>query len=196
MEIIRAYKFRIYPDIKKQAELNNMLILAQRLYNKLLEKSIQSYKNGNSKISMSKLNKFKKEAIEENKDFLKLYSQTRIDIIIRVMKAYQNFFRRVKEKNSGKKTKAGFPRFKSVDRYKSITYPQDNGSFSIETNNKKKTKYLHVSRLGRLSMEMHRNIKGKIKTMTIKKEGKLYYAVFTAIQDINPTKVGDTNPME
>ncbi len=43
---------------------------------------------------------------------------------------------------------------------------------------------------------MHRNIKGKIKTMTIKKEGKLYYAVFTAIQDINPTKVGDTNPME
>ncbi len=84
MEIIRSYKFRIYLDIKKQKEINNMLVLAQRLYNKLLEKSIQSYKNGNSKISMSKLNKFKKEAIEENKDFLKLYSQTRIDIISRV----------------------------------------------------------------------------------------------------------------
>ncbi len=144
---------------------------------------------------MSKLNEFKKEAIAENKDFLKLYSQTRIDIIIRVMKAYQNFFRRVKDKKIGKKTKAGFPRFKAAGRYKSITYPQDNSSFSIEANNKKKTKYLHVSRLGRLSMEMHRNIKGKIKTMTIKKEGKLYYAVFTAIQDITPPKIENTNLM-
>ncbi len=55
------------------------------------------------------------------------------------MKAYQNFFRRAEEKKAGKKTKAGFPRFKAADRYKSITYLQDNGSFSIESNNKKKT---------------------------------------------------------
>ncbi len=40
MEIIRSYKFRIYPDIKKQTEINNMLVLSQKLYNKLLEKSI------------------------------------------------------------------------------------------------------------------------------------------------------------
>ncbi len=195
MEVRRAYKFRIYPDIKRQSEINNMLILAQRLYNRLLEKSIQSYKHGNSKISMSQFNLFKKAIIEENKDFLKLYSQTRCEIEYRVIKAYQNFFRRVKEKNSGKKIKAGFPRFKSVDRYKSITYPQDNGSFSIEANNKKKTKYLHVSRLGRLSMEMHRKIEGKIKTLTIKREGKLYYVVFTAIQEIAPPKVEDTKPV-
>ncbi len=51
METIKSYKFRVYPDIKRQSEINNMLILAQRLYNKLLEKSIQLYKNGNGKIS-------------------------------------------------------------------------------------------------------------------------------------------------
>ncbi len=61
MEVIRSYKFRIYPDIKRQSEIDNMLVLAQRLYNKLLEKSIQSYKNGNSKISMSQFNEFEKE---------------------------------------------------------------------------------------------------------------------------------------
>ncbi len=193
MEVRRAYKFRIYPDITRQKKIDNMLILAQKLYNKLLEKSIQSYKDGKGKISMSKFNEFRKAIIEENKDFLKLYSQTRCDIEFRLMKAYQNFFRRVKEKNSEKKTKAGFPRFKAADRYKSITYSQDNGSFSIEANNKKKTKYLHVSRLGRMSIEMHRNIDGKIKTMTIKKEGGLYYAVFTTVWEITPPKIEDTN---
>ena len=67
------------------------------------------------------------EAINENKDFLKLYSQTRQDIFVRLQKAYQNFFRRCEEKKAGKKVKVGFPRFKSIDKYKSITYPQYNG---------------------------------------------------------------------
>ncbi len=60
MDIRRAYKFRIYPDIKRQSEIRNTLILFQRLYNKLLERSIQLYKNGKGKISMSKFNEFRK----------------------------------------------------------------------------------------------------------------------------------------
>ncbi len=76
MEVRRAYKFRIYPDNKRQSEIDNMLALSQRLYNKLLEKSIQSYKNGNSKISMSKLSESRKVIIREKKDLLKLYPQT------------------------------------------------------------------------------------------------------------------------
>ncbi len=50
MQQTRAYKFRIYPDAKRQREIDEMFILAQEFYNKLLEKSIQSYKDGNHKI--------------------------------------------------------------------------------------------------------------------------------------------------
>ncbi|MEM0097425.1 MAG: helix-turn-helix domain-containing protein [Conexivisphaerales archaeon] len=125
MELIRAYKFRIYPNVTTQEKVDELLILAQQFYNRLLEKSIESYKNGNTKISMAQLNRFAKEIIQEDREYLKLYSQTRLDIKFRLLRAYQNFFRRIKE------GKAGFPRFKSRDRYRSITYPQDNGSFSI-----------------------------------------------------------------
>ena len=45
MELTRAYKFRIYPYVISQEEMNKHLILAQQLYNKILEKSIESYKN-------------------------------------------------------------------------------------------------------------------------------------------------------
>ena len=185
MELIRAYKFRIYPDATRQAEIDERLILAQQFYNKILEKSIAAYQNGNTKVSMAQFNRFVKEIIQEDKKYLKLYSQTRCEIEYRLMKAYQNFFRRIKE---GSK-KAGFPRFRSRDRYKSITYPQDNSSFSIKKGR------LRVSRIGTMRIELHRKIEGTIKTLAIKRKGKDYYAIFITINDIKVPEVEDTNPV-
>ena len=126
MSYLRAYRFRIYPDEKRQKEINQRIILAQRLYNKILERVKGEYgKGGKSKVSMATFNKYMQESINEDKDFLKLYSQTRQEVFMRLIKAYANFFRRVKEKKQGKNIKVGFPRFKSIDRYYSIVYPQD-----------------------------------------------------------------------
>ena len=185
MEVTRAYKFRIYPDATRQAEIDERLVLAQQFYNKILEKSIASYQNVNTKVSMAQFNRFAKEIIQEDKKYLKLYAQTRCEIEYRLLKAYQNFFRRIKEGNK----KAGFPRFRSRDRYKSITYPQDNGSFSIRKDR------LRVSRIGTMKIELHRNIEETIKTLTIKREGKSYYAIFTTINDIKVPDVENTNPV-
>ena len=145
MELRRAYKFRIYPDAKRQSEIELQLTLSKEFYNLLLEKSIKAYREGNKRLSMSTLNRFAKE-IEKNRKFLQIYSQARCEIKYRVLRAYQNFFRRVKEKKSGKGIKVGFARFKSKDRYRSITYPQENGSFTIVKKNKKQM--LRVSRIG------------------------------------------------
>ena len=189
MELTRAYKFRIYPDATRQKEIDERLILAQQFYNKILEKSIESYKNGRTKVSMAQFNRFVKEIIQEDKKYLKLYSQTRCEIEYRLLKAYQNFFRRIKEGNK----KTGFPRFRSRDGYKSITYPQDNGSFAIEK--ERKIDMLRVSRIGRMKIELHKSIEGIIKTLTIKKEAGDYYAIFTTTKETEQQKVEDTNPV-
>jgi len=185
MESVKAYKFRIYPDTTRQEEINERLILAQQFYNKILEKSITSYQNEKAKVSMAQLNRFVKEIIQKDKKYLKLYSQTRCEIEFRLLKAYQNFFRRIKEGNK----KTGFPRFRSRDRYKSITYPQDNGSFSIRKGR------LRVSRIGTMPIDLHRKIEGTIKTLAIKRKGKKYYAVFTTINEIKVPEVKNTNPV-
>jgi putative transposase len=185
MELARAYKFRIYPDFTRQEEIDERLVLAQQFYNKILEKSIASYRNGKTKVSMAQFNRFVKEIIQEDKKYLKLYSQTRCEIEFRLLKAYQNFFRRIKEGNK----KAGFPRFRSRDRYKSITYPQDNGSFSIRKGR------LRVSRIGTMPIDLHRKIEGTIKTLVIRREGRNYYAVFTTINDIKVPDVENSNPV-
>ena len=44
MDLKRAYVFRLYPDIKRQKEIDERLLLAQQLYNIILEKSNQNMK--------------------------------------------------------------------------------------------------------------------------------------------------------
>jgi len=109
MDLRRAYVFRLYPDTKRQKEIDERLLLAQRLYNTILKKVKLEYeKNKITSISKSTLNKYMKEAINENKAFMKLYSQTRQDVFIRLLKAFRNFFRRCEEKKAEKKVKWAF----------------------------------------------------------------------------------------
>ena len=194
METIRAYKFRIYPDTKSQKEIDEAISMSQRLYNKLLEKTIEAHKsNPTSKISQRTINQFLNEIIKDDKLYLQLYAHVRVDIRNKLLRTYQNFFRRCQQKKSGVKMKAGFPRFKSKDRFNSITHIENNGSFRFEKNGKKNM--LRISKIGRVQIEQHRNITGNVKTMTIKKEGMRYYAIFTSEQITNPKKIEDINPV-
>jgi hypothetical protein len=61
-------------------------------------------------------------------------------------RAYQSFFRRVRNGE-----KPGFPRFKSSNRYHSITF--DRYGFRIRPNG-----HLHLSKIGEIKMVMHRPI--------------------------------------
>jgi len=187
MDCIRAYKFRVSPDEKRRERIDNALILSQQLYNKLLEKTINARKaNPNSKISQRAINLYMREILKEDKRFYDLYSHVRVDIRNRMLKAYQNFFRRCKANKSGKR---GFPRFKSRDKYSSIMHIENNGSFSIEKDR------LRVSKIGTMPIIQHRQMEGKIKTLTIKKEAGKYYAIFTAIKETEPPRIKDTNPV-
>ena len=58
MDLIRAYVFRLYPDTKRQKEIDERLLLAQRLYNTILEKVKSEYeKNKIANINESTLNR-------------------------------------------------------------------------------------------------------------------------------------------
>ena len=46
-----------------------------------------------------------------------------------------------------------------------------------------------------MQIELHREIEGKIKTLTIKKEAGEYYAIFTTIKETKPPTIEDTNPV-
>ena len=164
----KAYQFRLKLQPKEWKRMHNQLELAKNFYNELLQRMEDNYKKDKSiKVSKKTFNRIKQEIFIEHPEYRKLYSQVADDISRRVLRAYQNFFRRVKE---GAREK-GFPRPKNY--YKSITYPQNNGSFIIKGNK------LKVSKIGTMKIYLHRQVEGSIKTMTIKRD-KLnhFYATF------------------
>ena len=192
-EVVRAYRYRLYPDPKRQKEIEEQIELARLIYNRLLEKANNEYQTtGSLKINRSTFDHLLKEAVSENKEFDRLYSQTRQNIYARLQWAYQSFFRRVKEKRAGKKVSVGFPRFRAKGRYASITYPQPSG-FGIEKERESTT--LRVGKIGRIKVKLHRPIEGVIKTLTIKKEAGEYYAIFSALNEVEPQKFDDQNPV-
>ena len=119
--MIRTYKFRIYPKKHQRESMNTMLNLSCELYNAMLQQRIYAYrskKKVNYRSQQNEIPEIKKMFPE----YRNMHSLVIQDVARRLDKAFDNFFMRVEEKRNGKNIKAGFPRFKSRDRYSSSTY--------------------------------------------------------------------------
>jgi len=173
----KTYKYRLYLTKRQQDILEKQLSLCRWLYNHFLEERRALYEKNKTKIScydqIKKIPKLKKEKTE----LRKVYSQTLQDVARRLDKAFQNFFRRVKENKRGKKKKPGYPRFKAYWRYDSFTYPQT--GFELKKGLGKKNNILYLSKMGSLKIKLHRPIKGNVKILTIRRtRTNKWYACF------------------
>jgi putative transposase len=100
-----------------------------------------------------------------------VYSQVLQDVVRRLDRAYQAFFRRVKAGSEA----PGFPKFRSARRYDSFTYPQSGFRITKEGTGGR----LKLSKIGVVKIKMHRPIEGKIKTLTIRRKADKWYACFS-----------------
>jgi putative transposase len=167
MEMMRAWKFRLYPSKLQRQELDRYLSECKSLWNKLLEFVKEHYHETGKFPRRAQLHLLTKEGT--------IHSQVAQNVDQRLLKSLTGMLSR---KKAGKKP--GFPRFKSLDRIKSFTYPQS--GFKLEEK-------LRLSGIGSIAIKKHRDIIGKIKTLTIKKSpsGK-WYALFTSVVEPNHPK--------
>ena len=168
-----AYKFRMYPNRQQQAQLDVTLETCRHLYNTALadrkncyelEGISRSYEDQAATLTLEK---------KEGK-WQGIFSQVLQDVLRRLDKSFKAFFRRVK---AGEKP--GYPRFKGRGWYKSFTYPQ--AGFKIEGSK------LTLSKIGTIRIFKHREVEGKIKTCTIKKDllGHWYAVLVAEIEDVS-----------
>jgi putative transposase len=117
----RAYKFRIYPNLKQQKQFRLEFAASKTVWNYYLEKSINSYKETGKSLNrndwcndLKLLNK-----TEEYSWIMGACSQTyRSTLYDDLHAAYRNFFRRIKNGEI-----SGFPKFKKSNysvRYNNI----------------------------------------------------------------------------
>jgi putative transposase len=114
---------------------------------------------------------------QERPSLSKVYSQVLQQSLTRLDLAFQSFFRRVKENAE----EAGFPRFKGYGRYDSLTYPQYGNGARLDGNT------LILSKVGSVTIHLHRPVNGTIKTVTIiRGAGNKWYACLSVELEAQP----------
>ena len=171
----RTLKYRIFPSHAQTTRLNNTLALCCELYNAGLQERRDAYRLAQKSIRYVEQANQLPELKEIRPELNEIHSQVLQDVLRRLDKAFQAFFRRVKERSG----KAGFPRFKSRRRYDSFTYAQS--GFALKDGK------LRLSKIGDVRIKLHRPVEGKIKTLTITRSatGK-WYACFSVEIDSQP----------
>lgn len=140
----RAYIYRFYPSKTQEDRLNKTLELCRRLYNAASEERIWAHRSGVSLGYTAQANELP-TLKQAHPEYAEIHSQVLQDVLRRLDKSFKAFFERVKQG----KGKAGFPRFKPAQRYRSLTYPQS--GFELLSNG-----HIWVSRIGELRVFMHR----------------------------------------
>ena len=167
----KTYQFRIYPGRKQEVVLNRTLTTCRHLYNDSLAERKRKAELNELERTFGIIQWGKPEWIEyedqQNALLLtktsyqkEVFSQVLQNVLKRVDRSFQNFFRGF-----------GYPRFQGRNRYNSFTYPQK--GFELKDGK------LILSKIGNIKIIQHREIEGKIKTCTIKKDIDQWYVSFS-----------------
>lgn len=193
---IRAFKYRLYANKRTTERLQWVLDRCRELYNAGLQERRDAYELGvrrhpgyfdeetRKKLSRELSIDYyeqKRELVDVKElrpEYQEIASHVLQDVIMRLKRAYDNFFRRVQ---SGEQP--GYPRFQGRNHYDSFCYP-DGAGWKLEAKERPQDKKgivrvtLKLTKIGTVKLHLHRNIEGTIKTLTIKREGEHWYAVF------------------
>ena len=170
----RAYRFRLYPRSKQEFRLLDTLHACHQLYNIALEDRRTAWKEHQQSVGFADQSHFLPLLKQEDEQLSAVTAQVLQDVLHRVDKAFAGFFRRVQ---AGVRP-AGYPRFKAYHRYHSFTYPQyPSGAVLVRT--EKRHDLLRLHKIGDVPIMLHREIEGKVKTVTIVRDVNRWYAVFS-----------------
>jgi len=169
----RTFKYRLYPNKEQSVALEYQLNEARVLYNAALQERREAWRRRSVSLNYYDQANQLKEIRAAGNLGLANYSACQ-DVLRRVDKTFKAFFRRVK---AGQK--AGYPRFKSRDRYGSFTFPAWGDGCHLTDAGR-----LKVQGVGVIKLKMHRLIAGEIKTLTLKHEVGKWYACFSVVVDM------------
>lgn len=159
--MLRAYKYRIYPNTEQKVYLAKTFGCTRFIYNKMLGDKIEHYKATEEMLSCTPA-QYKKEFpwLKEVDSLALANAQMNLD------KAYKNFYRN---------KSVGFPKFKrKKSNYSSYTTNNQNGTIFIEGF------YIKIPKLkSMIKIKLHRQFEGTIKSCTLSKtpSNKYYISV-------------------
>ena len=176
----KSYKYKLKPTPQQEEALAFVVRRCCELYNAGLEERQEAWRKRGVSITLAGQSAQLPEIKKVRPEYREVHSQVLQDVLTRLDRAFQAFFRRVK---SGEK--AGYPRFQGSDRYHSFTYKQFGNGATLDNG------FLVLSKIGRVAMRWSRPLEGVPKTVTISREADGWYVSFSCAdvlaQPLEPT---------
>jgi len=188
MQVMRAFKYKIYPDSTRKEKIDARLSLLCTLYNKTLEKLHFEYrKNNDLSLDIPTIRRYVDESAAASPELSSIPSSDRAEIARKLFRSYKTFLARKAAKASGRKIKARFLPFKSPLDYKSMFFYKNSSDFYITLDKDYAT--LTIPEIGRVRIKLYRDIEGLVRMLVIKRYAGSYYAIFVSSLELDPDPV-------
>ena len=178
--MLKAYKFRIYPNKEQKVQIAKTFGCCRFVYNKTLAYRKEMYEKEKKSVSKTDCNNYCNRELKKEHEWLKEVDKFALtNAIYNMDAAYQKFF----------KEHAGYPKFKSKhDNHKSYTTNFTNGNIAVDF----KTGRVKLPKLKEVRTKLHRNFSGQIKSATVSQvpSGEYYVSILveTEHEEIQHTK--------
>jgi putative transposase len=170
----KTFKYKLEPASAQERTLEVVLWRCRTLYNVALEQRRTWWARGQG---VGATYYQQKRELPDLKaaypEYANIHAHLLQDVIVRVERTYQAFFRRVKNGETPKPV--GYPRFQGQgqSRYHSFTFPEYGNGVVLDGG------ILSLSKVGRIPVRLHRPLEGTPKTVTISQEANGWYACFS-----------------
>ncbi|MGW4508742.1 RNA-guided endonuclease InsQ/TnpB family protein [Streptomyces sp. NPDC004436] len=175
--MIRAYKFLMRPTVGQTIALGEMLRDHSSLYNGALQERRDAWRHSSkTSIKYGQQSAQLKEirAFDPGRQGRWSFSSQQATLR-RLDKAFTAFFRRVK---AGEKP--GYPRFRSGKRFDTVEFPKDGDGCRWDATPHDPVTRVRLQGVGHVKVHQHRPVVGKVKTVSVKREGRRWYVILTA----------------
>jgi putative transposase len=179
----RSYKFRLRPTAKQHVALQDCLDVHRALYNAALQERRDAYDRvvkrspnffaetrPTAPVSFARQSAQLPAIRAATPEIARFGAGSEQATLRQLVRAFQAFFRRVR---GGEEP--GYPRFKSADRFDSVTWPAPGDACKWVPDASR----VYLQGIGHVKVTMHRDVPGTFKTIQVKREGRRWYLVLS-----------------
>ena len=174
-----TYKYKLKPTPVPEQALERTLMLCRHVHNAAVEQRREAWQKYGISVTYYQQKAELPGIKEAIPDYGDVTAQVVQDVVQRVDRAFQAFFRRVQAGET-----PGYPRFHGRDRYDSFTYPQLGalGALGAHGGAALNGGIFSFSKLGRIPIRLHRALEGTPKTITVSREADGWYVCFSCAE--------------
>ena len=178
--MLKAYKFRVYPNKQQIEQIQKTFGCCRFVYNQTLAHREELYEAKKEPMNKIACNNYVNQVLKKEYEWLKEVDKFALtNSVYNMDSAYQKFF----------KEKTGYPKFKSKRNNKrSYSTNSTNNNIEVSFDNNK----IKLPKLKWINAKVHREFTGKIKSATISQvpSGKYFVSVLVETEHISIPSTG------